>query len=123
IGLEHASDVRIDNNTVVIESYWAPIEYRFSGSSNLVFRNNLVNRPIRLRDDAPPATMSHNLERVEASWFRDLANGDLRLTTVAGPAIDAAETLKEFNDDAYQRARPQGLAWDIGAYELPARTR
>ena len=80
IGLEHASDVQVDNNTVVIPSYWAPMEYRFAGSSNLVFRNNLVNRPIQRRDDAPLASRTNNLERVQASWFRDLAAGDLRLT-------------------------------------------
>jgi hypothetical protein len=123
IGLEHASDVRIDNNTVVIPSYWAPIEYRFSGSSNLVFRNNLVNRPIRLRDNAPPATASHNLELVEASWFRDLPSGDLRLTPAATPAIDAAQTLQDFHDDAYGQTRPQGSAWDVGAFERPGRAR
>ena len=33
IGLESASDVRVDNNTVVIQKYWAPMEYRFAGSA------------------------------------------------------------------------------------------
>ena len=52
----------ISANDVVVQNYWAPIEYRFAGSSNLVFRNNLVNRPIQLRDNAPPAQQSHNLD-------------------------------------------------------------
>lgn len=29
-----ASGVSVDNNTVYIPAYWAPIEYRFAGSSN-----------------------------------------------------------------------------------------
>ena len=53
IGLEYAANVRVDNNTVVVQKYWAPMEYRFAGSSNLVFRNNLASRPIQRRDNAP----------------------------------------------------------------------
>lgn len=117
IGLEHASDVRVDNNTVVIPSYWAPMEYRFAGSSNLVFRNNLVNRPIQRRDDAPLAARTNNVERVQGSWFRDLAVGDLRLTAVASPAIDAGTTLNDFEVDAFGERRPRGSAWDVGASE------
>jgi len=118
IGLEHASDVQVDNNTVVVQNYWAPMEYRFGGSSKLVFRNNLVNRPIQRRDDAPPATQVNNLERVELSWFRDFAAGDLRLTAAATPAIGAGLALEDFHDDADGQARPQGAGWDIGAHEF-----
>jgi len=42
-------------------------------------RNNLVNRPIQRRDDAPPARSSNNLERIESPCFRALSAGDLRL--------------------------------------------
>jgi hypothetical protein len=118
IGLEYASGVHVDNNTVVIQKYWGPMEYRFAGSSNLVFRNNLVNRPIQRRDSAPLAAQTNNLERVEDSWFRDLAAGDLRLVPAAKPAIDRGTTLSTFNDDVDGRPRPQGPAWDIGAHEF-----
>lgn len=118
IGLEHASGVRIDNNSVVVRNYWAPVEYRFAGSSNLVFRNNLVNQPIRRRDEAPLARLTNNLERIDPSWFRDLAGGDLRLTAAATPAIDAGISIADFQEDADRQPRPQGAAWDIGASEL-----
>ena len=125
IGLEHASSVRVDNNTVVVPNYWAPMDYRFAGSSNLLFRNNLVNSPIQRRDEAPIAAQQRNLERVDGAWFRDLSAGDLRLTAAAGPALDAGDPCDGFHDDVDRTARPQGLAWDIGASEMaaPARQR
>jgi hypothetical protein len=120
IGLEHASDVGVENNTVIVQRYWGPMEYRFAGSSNIVIRNNLVNRPIQRRDDAPMAAVANNVERVESSWFRDIAAGDLRLTAAAGPAIDAGAALEGFTEDVDGRRRPLGTAWDIGASEFAA---
>jgi hypothetical protein len=114
IGLEYAANVQVENNTVVIKNYWAPVEYRFVGSSNLVFQNNLVSGPIQPRDDAPPALKANNLEHVEASWFRDLAIGDLRLTAEARPAIGTGQALEVFNDDVDGRRRPES-GWDLGA--------
>jgi hypothetical protein len=118
IGLEYASDVYVDNNTVVVQTYWAPMEYRFEGSSSLVFRNNLVNRPIQRRDHAPRAVQLNNLEHIEPSWFRDLNTGDLRLTAAAKPAVDHGITLDDFRDDVDGRPRPRGAGWDIGACEF-----
>ncbi len=118
IGLEYAGNVRVDNNTVVVQKYWAPMEYRFAGSSNLVFRNNLVSGPIQRRDNAPRAVQANNLEHVEATWFQDFAAGDLRLTAAAAPAINAGQALDDFRDDVDGRPRPQGAGWDIGACEF-----
>ena len=117
IGLEYASGVHVDNNTVVVQKYWAPVEYRFAGSSNLVFRNNLVNGRIQRRDDAPLAAQSHNLEHVEPGWFRDFAKGDLRLRPNAKAAIDVALALEDFHDDVDAHARPMGGPWAVGASE------
>jgi hypothetical protein len=117
IGLESASDVRVDNNTVVVQKYWAPMEYRFAASTNLVFRNNLVNRPIQRRDDAPRAAQVTNVEHVESTWFRDQNAGDLRLTAAAKAAIDHGTALEDFRDDVDGRSRPRGAGWDIGASE------
>lgn len=117
IGLEHASDVAVDHNTVLVRSYWGPIEYRFAGSSNVVFRNNLVNRPIQRRDEAPPAAASGNLERVEDAWFVEAAAGNLRLAPAATPVRDRAQPVPGVTVDIDGRSRPQGAASDIGAHE------
>ncbi len=115
IGLEFASNVQVDKNTVVIEKYWAPIEYRFTGSSNLVFRNNLVNRTIQRRDAAPEAAKTNNIERIEPAWFRDLSAGDLRLTPAAKAVIAVGQPLPAFRDDVDGNPRPGDAAWSIGA--------
>ncbi|MBN1671017.1 MAG: right-handed parallel beta-helix repeat-containing protein [Kiritimatiellae bacterium] len=116
IGLEWASDVDVFNNSVVVESYWAPIEYRFSGTTNVVFRNNVTDKAIRQRDGGS-ATRVNNIESVQTAWFRDRANGDLHLAAGAATLIDNGTTLSGFVDDVDGDTRPQGAGWDIGADE------
>ena len=116
IGLESASSVKVDNNTVVVP-YWAPIEYRFSGSSNLVFRNNLVNGNITARDGAPGPSRSNNQESVQTWWFRNLTNADLRIKPGVTSVIDKGCAILDFAGDIDGDARPAGGAWDIGADE------
>ena len=118
IGLEAADGVRVENNTVVVQGYWAPVEYRFPASTNLVFRNNLVNGPITQRDGAPAANRERNLQRIESGWFRDLPAGDLHLTRTATAAIDQALELEGFAEDLDADPRPRQAGWDIGADEF-----
>lgn len=40
--------------------------------------------------------------------------------TAASPAKDAGTTISAFSNDYYGVTRPQGVAWDIGAYEYVA---
>jgi len=120
IGLENADHVVIEHNTVHIAAYWAPIEYRFEGGSDLVFRNNLVNSPIRQRDDAPTAMMEGNLEVIQEAWFRDMDRGDLHLLPGATPALDKAVPLPGVDLDIDQEHRPVGEGSDVGADEYDA---
>jgi len=117
IGLEYADHVHVDNNTVYSETYWAPMECRFAGSSNLVFRNNLTNRDIAKRDGAPEPALSNNVERVYADWFQELAAGNLHLTANATNAIDHGCTIGAFADDLDGETRPRLGGWDVGADE------
>ena len=122
IGLEYADSVRVDNNTVHVGVYWAPIEYRFAGSSNLLFRNNLVDKAIAQRDGAPAAVKSNNLESVQSGWFKALAQGDLHLVYGVTQAIDRGCAVGEFSTDLDGEARPKLGAWDIGADEYDPAT-
>ena len=117
IGLEHASGVKVDNNTVYNAVYGSPIEYRFNTSSNLYFRNNLVNHAIRNRDGAPAPVMSDNLETVQTSWFRNLAEGDLHILPGVTSVIDQGVSVPDFSDDLDGDSRPKLGGWDIGADE------
>lgn len=122
IGLEFADGVTVEHNSVHIPTYGAPVEYRFAGSSNVTFRNNLVNRPIRNRDGAPPAALSGNVETAEGAWYADAAAGDLHLAPAATGAIDRAAggTRVDLDGDA----RPVLGGFDAGADEYaPAWTR
>ncbi len=116
LGLESACSVKVDNNTVVVP-YWAPIEYRFSGSSNLMFRNNLVNGGITLRDGAPAAVRSNNQESIQSGWFVHLTNGNLHIKPGVTSVIDRGCLVADFSDDLDGDLRPVGAAWDIGADE------
>lgn len=122
IGLESASGVSVDHNTVWVPPYWAPIEYRFAGSTNLMFRNNLANRAITARDGAPSAPMAGNLIDSGFAAFRDLAAGDLRLRCDATQAIGRAVAIAGLADDLEGEPRPAGAACDIGADEYHAAT-
>lgn len=53
--------------------------------------------------------------------FVDAANGDFRLG-VGSMARDAGKTIAAVTNDFAGVARPQGAAYDIGAYERPAAT-
>ena len=54
---------------------------------------------------------------ITAADLVDPVNSDFHLSA-ASKAKDAGMTLSSFNDDIEGTLRPQGLAWDIGAYEL-----
>ena len=116
IGLESASGVSVDHNTVVVPSYWAPMEYRFAGCSNVVFRNNLTDKAIRNRNNAPAAAMTGNVESGESAWFRDMAGGDLHLTAGAHGALDRG-CAGAAADDVDGDTRPWMGGPDVGADE------
>lgn len=117
IGLESASGVAVDNNTLFNVTYWAPMEYRFADSTNVVIRNNLVNRTIARRDGATLATRSNNVENAQSSWFKNAAIGDLHLLPTATQALDQGLVMTEFSNDLDGETRPAGSGWDVGADE------
>jgi parallel beta-helix repeat protein len=68
---------------------------------------------------------AHSLANTNPLWV-DAAAGDFHLCTVlttgctaSSPAIDVGVTLTEVPDDFDGVSRPQGNAYDVGAYEAP----
>ena len=72
--------------------------------------------------DVPDAQMPGVNSTTAAAIFADAANGDFRLLA-GSPGIDqgvdlSADPSYPFNTDIIGTTRPQGSAWDIGAFEL-----
>ncbi len=60
----------------------------------------------------------HSIVATPAQLFVDPANGNYQLKA-GSPAIDKGASLTDVPIDIVGVARPQGIAWDIGAYEHP----
>jgi len=62
---------------------------------------------------------THSIIAAPAALFVDFAGNDYHLSSTS-PARDAGATLANVTDDLEGSPRPQGAAFDIGAYEFPA---
>ncbi|WP_309384617.1 choice-of-anchor Q domain-containing protein [Cerasicoccus frondis] len=121
ITLLGATNCVIANNTVVDQELrsqrpWIQIGNHKDGSlssGNLVVNN--IARSISLVG----STSSHNLSvdpTDYALYFMDSANYDVRLIS-GSPAIDAGTSSNAPSEDIAGDPRPQGAAYDAGAYE------
>ena len=122
ITLNDATGCRIINNTVLDPSReypaWIAVPNEVTGSSNNVIRNNLGYQ-IPAPDPATGRVSDHNIQLTDAlsdQIFVDWRNGDVRLVAGSG-AIDAGSAQLAPDVDIDFVARPQGDAYDIGAYE------
>ena len=116
IGLENSSNTRVYNNSVYTENYINSIEYRFLGTHDASIINNLTNKHISKRDGAS-ATVANNMSNVQASWFVDVAAGDLHLRIPEPSVVNQGRTLADVPQDFDCESRPSG-AYDIGADEV-----
>jgi hypothetical protein len=110
-------NTKVYHNTYYDDSGFYPyaIEYRFTSTTNVDVRNNLLNRPIRARDGAT-GTVANNLTTAQASWFVNAGTGDLHLTSTATQAIDQVAALSELDYDGQLRPTV-GTSADYGADE------
>lgn len=115
-----SSNARVLHNSALTAGrYTNAIEVRYTGANNEV-RNNLLDAAIGLRNGAEP-TLSGNLSSAQSSWFIDSASGDLHLTELATPAIDAVTALADATDDFDAQLRPATADQvDLGADEFGA---
>jgi parallel beta-helix repeat protein len=117
ISLENSRNTTMYNNTVYTENYGNSIEYRFSGTQGVSIINNLTNAQIASRDGGS-GRVETNVTSARSSWFVDVGNGNLRLTTAESAVVDQGQTLADVTQDIDCEMRPKGAAYDIGADEL-----
>lgn len=73
IGLESSTDTKIYNNTLVTENYPRSIEYRFTGTTDVLITNNLVNGEISDRSSGSTGLLTTNYQYEDASIFEEPA--------------------------------------------------
>ena len=92
------------------------------GARNLVYRNNILDRPLNLRDGTQART-GRNLHLASpraTGLFVRARRGNFRLRASARRAIDRGAAVGRLvRVDRDGRRRPQGRRVDIGAYERP----
>jgi hypothetical protein len=95
------------------------------GVSSTVIKNNFVwNWTTSINNSGSATTSSTNLCNTTATCqlatsepgFADVSGDDYRLTTTSA-AVNAGQAVTAFSTDIVGTNRPQGIAWDIGAYE------
>lgn len=117
IGLENASNAKVYNNTVYLANdYPNAIEYRFSGTSGGIIKNNLCNKTINARDGGSAGTAA-NITNAQGSWFEKLSTGDLHLANAVSQVVDQGVSISGLDSDFDGDTRPQGAGIDIGADE------
>jgi hypothetical protein len=109
---QHGHHALIYNNIISgsSSSYWFSDGASGSGDYNLIFDAS-----------PPPESGAHDLVGLDP-LFEDGSGGDYHLQP-GSPAVDAAQAWGSVRGDFDGNERPQGHAWDIGAFEyLPPLT-
>jgi len=111
-----APNTTIYNNTVYGNAQ-SGLSLR-SDVSGAVFKNNIVysNGSTNVEDLGTGTIFNHNLIGTNP-LFANAAAGDFRLQS-GSPAIDAGISVNSVTTDIAGTLRPQGIAYDIGAYEV-----
>src|SRR5262249_33642294 len=124
---DNATNAKVYNNTIYgnIASYGVLID---AGVSGTVVENNIIyGNLVPTRNDGASTTFSNNLCDVAYAGcavvgnplFVNAAGNDFHLQA-GSPARDAGITLSIVTTDYDGIPRPQGVAYDIGAYEYSA---
>lgn len=117
IYMNKANNFKVYNNTIIdIGPGTGAIETRFSGSIGEVV-NNLTNGTLKPRNGGLFSVTSNNYTHATNSMFVNASGHDFHLVSSATDAIDQGMTLSEVKKDYDGYFRPQGTAYDIGAYE------
>lgn len=108
--------LKVFNNTVFHDNPNASRAFEYlHPETSVEIKNNLVRGLIRSREGGK-ADLERNLTQVQADWFIDPENGDLRLTEKAAEALGAGVMLPEVRDDFF--GTPRSGFYDIGAHQI-----
>jgi hypothetical protein len=117
IGVADSPNTKVLNNTALINgTYPNAIEYRFTTTTGVVIRNNLIDAAILARQGGT-GTVSSNVVNATAAMFVSASTGDLHLKSTSTTAIDRGVTLADVATDWDGTQRPAGSAVDVGADE------
>ena len=114
------TNINVSNNTIYSNGQGGPagacILVGGAGVSGTIVRNNICyQNPAGIIDSSSPAAVvSNNL--MTDPRFVDSTSGNFRLQS-GSSAINAGVTMTMIMDDYSGASRPQGTAYDIGAYE------
>jgi hypothetical protein len=110
-----ARDVRIEHNTVLVESAASPWSIGIRFSSSALVRNNLTNLQVLLRDGGR-ATLEGNVTTATRGWFVNPARADLHLLPGARRTLKAGVPNTDVTEDFDRKIRST-KGPDVGAFE------
>lgn len=111
----NAENTHVVNNTVY-GSGLAGIQAMYYAGGNVVRNNIMYANAVNFSDDGGQAALQVDHNLTTNPLFTDAANGNFALLA-GSPAIDAGTFVDDIALDVTGAARPQGAAFDIGAYE------
>lgn len=117
ISVESTPNAQVYNNTIYHVHDYSAIEYRFASTANILIASNLTNRSIQQRDGAAGQVVN-NLTSAQASWFKDVAAGDLHLAGFISNVVNKGQVVSGLTDDFDKEKRPLGGGYEIGADEV-----
>jgi parallel beta-helix repeat protein len=109
----HAVDSQVVQNTILNNSNFGVY---IGDSIGAVIENNIIYRN-SFRSGGRATLTNHNLVGTDPLFVAE-STGDFHLSG-RSPAVDAGTTIVTVPTDADGTKRPQGAAFDIGAYEYP----
>jgi parallel beta helix pectate lyase-like protein/List-Bact-rpt repeat protein len=131
INIQNASTGNVVRNNILynLHSFRGSIDISSDSLPGFVSDANVVMD--RLSIDGTRVTLaawrsttgqdSHSIIATPAVLFANFAGNDYHLSATS-PARDAGATVADVKEDLEGAPRPQGPAYDIGAYEFPAST-
>ena len=104
--------LKLSNNTIA-DNTGVGVQIDEFALATLLTNTLIAGNGSQLVDTGDGTVLTTNL--LTAPGF--VGGGNYQIASGASPAVDAATTLTEFTIALDGTARPQGAAWDIGAYE------